>query len=92
MPESILIVSPLRYVLSTMCAAKFPNSEGSPNLCGNCVDSNSGSLTLSGANFIKGVSKIPGAIVFTRIACLAKSLAAVSVKPMTPAFEALYAD
>jgi len=38
------------------------------------------------------VSKIPGAIVFTLIACLAKSLAAVRVNPITPAFEALYAD
>ena len=75
-----------------MWTAKSANSDGCPNLCGNWVDSNKGSLTLSGANCIKGVSKIPGAIVQTLTACLARSLAAVSVNPITPAFEALYAD
>ena len=35
---------------------------------------------------------MPGAIVHTLTACLARSLAAVRVNPITPAFEALYAD
>ena len=79
-----------------MCSLRYAllnqqNSLGWPNLCGNWVDSNKGSLTLSGANCIKGVSKIPGAMVQTLIACLAKSLAAVIVNPITPAFDALYA-
>ena len=34
---------------------------------------------------------MPGAIVHTLMPCLAKSLAAVKVKPITPALEALYA-
>ena len=72
-----------------MCAANCPNSLGRPNLCGNCVDSSRGSRTLSGASCIKGVSNIPGAIVQTLIECLAKSLAAVIVNPITPALEAL---
>ena len=38
---------------------------------------------------MSGVSKIPGAIVLTLIPCLARSLAAVRVNPITPAFDAL---
>ena len=72
-----------------MCIANCANSLGSPNRWGNWVDEIKGSRILSGAIFIKGVSKIPGEIVFTLIEWLARSLAAVSVNQITPAFEAL---
>ena len=37
-----------------------------------------------------GVSKTPGAIVFTRISLLARSRAATRVMPCTPALVAVY--
>ena len=40
---------------------------------------------------IIGVSTIPGAIATTRIPCCARSRAAVTVMPATPAFDAAYA-
>ncbi len=68
-------------------AASDAYSSGVPSRCGCGTDSPSASRASCGSAASSGVSKRPGAIVQTRIRALARSRAAGSVIPTTPAFD-----
>src|SRR5579884_4359718 len=85
------ITSPLSIWFSAMCRASAAYSSAFPSRAGNGVCFPSDSRAASGNPAIIGVSKIPGAILITRIWCCANSRAIASVIPTTPPLEAEYA-
>src|SRR6185295_124020 len=85
------IVSPFSITFSTMCRTSAANSAGRPSRDGNGICAASACRTGSGAIASMGVSKVPGAIVHTRIPSEARSRAIGNVMPTTPPFDAEYA-
>jgi len=71
-----------------MCIARPANSEGLPSLGGKGTIFPRASRTACGRIASIGVSKIPGAMVITRMPYSAHSLARGKVMPTTPAFDA----
>src|SRR5579859_3661400 len=85
------IVSPLSIGFSTIAFTSAAYSLGRPRRCGWGTSFASAARTSAGRPASIGVSKMPGAIVITRICWLARSRAIGSVMPTTPPFEAAYA-
>src|SRR6266446_4880665 len=82
------IVSPFSIAFSMMCRASAANSAGRPRRDGKGTCLPSDVRTGSGRVARSGVSKMPGAIVTTRIPSSARSRATGSVMPTMPPFEA----
>ena len=82
------MVSPLSMALSTMCAARFAYSAGRPSREGCGTWRPRESCASWGSPAIMGVSKIPGAMVTTRISERASSRAIGSVMAATAPLEA----
>src|SRR6185312_14819368 len=85
------ITSPFSIGLPTISRTSDANSAGLPSRGGNGTILPSASCTSAVRLAIIGVSKMPGAIVITRMPDRASSRAIGSVMPTTPAFDALYA-
>src|SRR5689334_14719 len=85
------ITSPFIIGLTTISRTSDANSDGRPSRGGNGTILPSASCTSGVRLAIIGVSKMPGAIVMTRMPERASSRASGSVMPTTPAFDALYA-
>ena len=71
-----------------MCSTSCANSSGTPIRLGNGTIDVSPSFIVSGTNPKIGVSKLPGAIVITRMPSTPRSRAIGSVMPTTPPFDA----
>src|SRR6266508_5813333 len=84
------MVSPLSMALSMTCSASLAYSSGSPNLLGCGTVFAKDARTSSDRRFSRGVSKVPGAIVHTRMPLPARSRAATIVMPTMPAFAEAY--
>jgi len=85
------ITSPLSISFSMMCFTSAAYSSGCPNREGKGTCAPSEARISSDIPRSIGVSKMPGAIVMTRMPNFASSRAMGSVMPFTPALEAAYA-
>src|SRR5688572_24869784 len=85
------ITSPFKTSFSTMWRTSAAYSSGRPRRGGKGTCAPSDARTSSLIPCSIGVSKIPGAMVITRMPKRASSRAMGSVMPFTPAFEAAYA-
>src|ERR1035437_9624004 len=82
------IVSPLSIPFSTMWRASAAYSDGLPSRCGNGICAASALRFAWGKPASIGVSKVPGAIVQTRMPSDARSRAIGNVIETTPPFDA----
>jgi hypothetical protein len=81
----------MAQLIATMCTTSAPNSSGLPNRLGWGTCAPNDRFNSAGAAASIGVSKVPGAMVMTRMRLLARSRATGSVMAATPPFEAEYA-
>src|SRR5438128_4859875 len=85
------MVSPFNMRFSRTWQTSAAYSSGCPRREGNGTSRSSAPFTSSGKPATMGVLNKPGASVTTRMPCRARSRAAGSVMPTTPAFDAAYA-
>src|SRR5919202_156231 len=89
MAPSRRIVSPLSITFSTICCTSAAYSSGRPSRGGNGTCCPSEMRAGSGSAARSGVSKMPGAMLMTRMPWRANSRASGRVRPAMPAFDAL---